>query len=72
MTAGDAHDKQDWKAADAGFRLVVRPLPRRDDPDGTQRLRRLLKAMLRGYGLRCVRIEPADIKRKIENRHIDS
>ena len=66
-----ADSKQDRGAGGAGFHLVVRPLPQRDDPDGTHRLRRLLRAMLRGYGLRCVRIEPADGKTKMRNRHID-
>jgi len=72
MITGDAHIKQGRKPGGAGFRLVVRPLPQRDDPDGTKRLRRLLKAMLRGYGLRCVRIEPTDSKTKMWNHHIDS
>jgi hypothetical protein len=29
-----------------------------NEPDGWQRLRRLLKALLRSYGLRCKSIEP--------------
>ena len=38
--------------------LTIRTLPGADDP--APRLRRLLKAMLRGYGFRCERIEVQD------------
>ncbi len=39
--------------------LILRPLPDEPGgPDATQRLRRLLKAMLRGYGYRCLSIGP--------------
>ena len=34
--------------------LKLRPLPDATDPAGIRRLRRLLKAALRVYGLRCV------------------
>jgi hypothetical protein len=31
------------------------------EPDGWQRLRRLLKALVRSYGLRCESIEPKQV-----------
>ena len=41
------------------YTLTIRPLPDASDPGGIRRLRRALKALRRGYGLQCVRIEPA-------------
>lgn len=46
------------------YRIVLRPLPDRTDPQGWRRLRAALKSMLRSYRLRCVtfeRVTPADI-----------
>jgi hypothetical protein len=31
-----------------------------DEPDGLQRLRKFLKALLRVYKIRCVRVSPID------------
>lgn len=39
------------------FVLTLRPTPRSDDPSGMKRLRSALKALLRCYSLRCVRID---------------
>lgn len=41
--------------------VLLRPLPESDQHPGspTARMRRLLKAMLRGYGIRCERITAA-------------
>ena len=41
------------------FALVLAALPRSWDADGTLRLRRALKCLLRSFALRCVRVEPA-------------
>lgn len=38
--------------------LVLRPLPSGWRVSGEMRLRAALKTLLRGYGLRCVRVEP--------------
>jgi hypothetical protein len=40
------------------FRLDLQPT--RDDPPTMIRLRRLLKALLRGFGFRCVAIRPVN------------
>ena len=40
------------------FRLLVRPLPSEFDPSGYQRLKHLLKVMLRQFGIRAVTFEP--------------
>lgn len=40
------------------YHLVLRPEPDKSDPRGIRRLRAFLKAALRGYRLRCVRVEP--------------
>lgn len=47
------------KGGESSYLLTVRPLPDDSDPGGIRRLRRLLKAMVRSYGLRCVAIVPA-------------
>lgn len=39
--------------------LTIRvPKPTGSEPDGWQRLRKLLKALIRAYGLKCESIEP--------------
>jgi hypothetical protein len=40
------------------YHLILRPIPDKLGRSPEQRLRALLKASLRGYGLRAVRIEP--------------
>jgi hypothetical protein len=40
------------------FCLILRPLQTGEQPPPIVRLRRLLKRLLRAYGLRCVRVEP--------------
>jgi len=47
------------KAAER-YALTLRAEPRAGDPDGTRRLRALLKRLLRGYGFRCTRIDVID------------
>ena len=42
------------------FRLVIQDAGDRNNVPVMPRLRRLLKAMLRGYGIRCVDIRPAE------------
>jgi len=44
-------------AKSARYKLILQPTPDRSDPDGVRRLRRALKRLLRGYGLRCVEIQ---------------
>jgi len=43
--------------ASSAYKLILRPLPDRTDPAGVRRLRRALKRLLRGYGLRCVEVQ---------------
>ena len=47
--------------------LHVPPLPP-SEPDGWQRLRRLLKALVRSYGLKCESIEPKRVDEPGESR----
>jgi hypothetical protein len=43
--------------------LVLRvPALPPNEPDGWQRLRRLLKALVRSYGLKCESIEPKQVE----------
>ncbi|MGI8980467.1 MAG: hypothetical protein ACR2FY_14665 [Pirellulaceae bacterium] len=44
---------------EASYILTVTPLPDDSDPGGIRRLRRLLKAMVRSWRLRCTAIKPA-------------
>lgn len=39
--------------------LRLRPEPDSTDPDGIRRLRALLKAALRSYGMKCIEVAPA-------------
>lgn len=44
------------------FVLRLRAEPRsgdQSDPDGTRRLRAVLKALLRSYGMKCLEVRPA-------------
>lgn len=43
----------------APYTLTVEAKRQSDDPDGTRRLRHLLKRMLRSYGLRCISMAPS-------------
>jgi hypothetical protein len=52
--------KQTTKPDASTWTLVLRPVPRDDDPDGVRRVRAALKALLRSYGLRCVGIGGAE------------
>jgi len=45
----------------AAFIIELRPLADASDPDGTRRLRRALKYLLRVCGLRCVSVK-SDVK----------
>ena len=56
------------------YTLILRPLPDHTgrDPDGILRLRRLLKAMLRGYGIRCLSVAPTEQKKKKSRRPVSS
>jgi hypothetical protein len=38
--------------------MLVRAEPRWQDPDGTRRLRAMLKSMLRAWGVRCITFQP--------------
>ena len=38
-----------------------------NEPDGWQRLRRLLKALVRSYGLRCESIEPKPSAKQVDD-----
>ena len=49
------------------FVIVLRPLPGWPT-SGEMRLRALLKAALRGYGLRCVRCSPINTKESFPRR----
>ncbi len=40
--------------------VTIEPIRDPNDPAGIRRLRRLLKAMLRGYGIRCVSVGQGD------------
>lgn len=40
------------------YKLTLRPEPDPTDPDGIRRLRALLKAALRSYGLKCIEVAP--------------
>jgi hypothetical protein len=42
------------------FQLVLRASNQRGDPDGSKRLKRLLKSLLRSYGFACQSIRRAD------------
>lgn len=44
------------------YTIVIEPLPDASDPQGVRRLRRLLKAMLRAFRLRCVKVERQEHK----------
>jgi hypothetical protein len=41
------------------YQITLEAKPQPDDPDGVRRLRMGLKRLLRSFGLRCVRVEPA-------------
>lgn len=43
------------------FLLRLRPMSEAADPTGTRRLRALLKAALRSFGLKCVEIRPVEM-----------
>ncbi len=45
----------------AEYDLRLRFATSADDPAGLRRLRAFLKAALRSYGIRCVRIQPASV-----------
>jgi len=47
------------------YKLILQPLPDETDVDGVRRLRGLLKAALRQYRLRAVRVEPWDVLRPV-------
>jgi hypothetical protein len=47
--------------------ISVPPLPP-TEPDGWQRLRRLLKALVRSYGMRCESIEPKRVDEPGESK----
>jgi hypothetical protein len=42
------------------FEITLRPVPGNWRVEPVQRLRAALKRLLRSYGLRCVRCQPAD------------
>jgi hypothetical protein len=43
--------------------LTIRvPQPNGNEPDGWQRLRRLLKCLIRSYGMKCESIEPKQVE----------
>ena len=42
------------------YQLLLEVQHQADDPDGTRRLRMLLKRMLRSFGLRCITATPVD------------
>ncbi|WP_428306751.1 hypothetical protein [Lacipirellula sp.] len=41
------------------YHLTLEAKPQADDPDGVRRVRMALKKLLRSFGLKCVRVEPA-------------
>ncbi|WP_152098008.1 hypothetical protein [Lacipirellula parvula] len=41
------------------YQLTLEAKPQADDPDGARRVRMALKRLLRSFGLRCVKVEPA-------------
>lgn len=40
------------------YQLLIEVQHQADDPDGTRRLRLVLKRLLRSFGLRCVTVTP--------------
>ncbi|WP_428305835.1 hypothetical protein [Lacipirellula sp.] len=48
------------------FNLLIEANHQADDPDGTRRLRLVLKRLLRSFGLRCVTAVPVNVASELE------